>query len=122
MIAHVIAAFIGIWLMVAPAVLGYGDPAQTNDRIIGPVVATFAIVAWWEATRNVRWANIPLGGWMVLAPLILGYGATAPIVNSIAAGLLIVALSFVRGEVKKPYGGGWRSLFRDNPPHERAMK
>ena len=63
--AQVVNAALGIWLMVAPAVLGYGAPAQANDRIIGPVVATFAIVSWWEATRSVRFWQLPFAAWLL---------------------------------------------------------
>ena len=92
--------------MAAPAVLGYDDPAQANDRIFGPVIATFAVISWWEATRNIRWANIPLGIWLVLAPWILGYGETSALVNSMAVGVVVLGLSFVRGTVTQHFGGG----------------
>ena len=120
--AQFINAALGIWLMAAPAVLGYGTPARTNDRILGPVIATFAIIAWWEATRGVARFNLPLGGWLLLAPWILGYGATAPIVNSLAVGLLVLGLATVRGTVKKRYGGGWSALWKKDALHEREAR
>lgn len=110
--AQIINAALGIWLMAAPAVLAYGDPAQTNDRIVGPIAATFAIVAWWEATRSTRWINLPIGLWLVLAPWILGYDQTATIVNSTVVGLVLAACSLVRGNIEKRYGGGWAAIFR----------
>lgn len=119
MLAHVFTALLGIWLMAAPAVLGYAPPAQTNDRIVGPVIATFAIVAWWEATRNVRWVNVPLGLWLVAAPWVLGYDETTIVVHSMLVGLAVAGLSLVRGKVEKRYGGGWRALFRSEPLHVR---
>lgn len=118
--AQFVNAVLGIWLMAAPAVLGYGSPAQTNDRIIGPVVATFAVVAWWEATRPVRRFNIPLGLWMLIAPWVLGYSEASVIVNSLAAGVLITGLSFVRGRVEGRYGGGWSALWRSAPSPDQA--
>ncbi len=110
--AQVLNAAIGIWLMAAPAVLRYGDPAQANDRIVGPVAATFAIVAWWEATRSVRWANVPLGLWLLAAPWVLGYDATAATVNGVAAGLLLIVLATVEGKIENRFGGGWAALKR----------
>ncbi|MGH7966442.1 MAG: SPW repeat domain-containing protein, partial [Candidatus Binatia bacterium] len=41
---------LGVWLMVAPAVFGYVGTASTNDRIVGPLVASFAMIALSEAT------------------------------------------------------------------------
>ena len=117
--AQVINAVVGVWLMAAPAVLQYGPPGSTNDRIIGPVIATFAIVSWWEATRPVRRFNIPLGLWLLLAPWVLGYEGTATIANSLIAGALVTGLSFVRGTVEGRYGGGWSTLWRSNTLHER---
>lgn len=109
--AQVINAALGIWLVVAPAVLGYGAPARTNDRIFGPVIATFAVIACWEATRPVgRW-NVPLGVWLLLAPWVLDYSVTAAIVNSLAVGALVTGLGFVRGTVTGRYGGGWSVLW-----------
>lgn len=119
MVAQIFVAMGGLWLMAAPAVLGYGDPAQTNDQIIGPVVVTFAVVSWWEATRNARWANAPLGIWLILAPFILAYEGPTSVVNSVVSGAAITLLSLVRGRVEKTYGGGWRSLFQPDPPHDR---
>ena len=113
--AQILNAILGIWLMAAPAILRYGDPAQTNDRIVGPIAATFAIVAWWEATRSTRWVNLPIGVWLVLAPWVLGYDATAAIVNSMLVGLVMAACATVRGKVEKRYGGGWRAAFRSAP-------
>jgi hypothetical protein len=48
--AQLINALLGMWLMAAPAVLGYIGPARTNDRIIGPLAAGAALIAIWETT------------------------------------------------------------------------
>lgn len=114
--AQIVNAILGIWLMAAPAVLAYGAPAQTNDRIVGPVAATFAIVACWEATRGVGRLNLLSGLWLLLAPWILGYEATAALANSMAVGALMGALSFVQGSIEHRYGGGWKALFQHEPP------
>jgi hypothetical protein len=110
--ARIVNTAAGLWLMAAPAVLGYGDPAQFNDRIAGPLAVTCAFVAIWEATRPLRRVNLVIGAWLLLAPFVLGYGATAPIVNSIAVGVVMIACSFVKGTVENRYGGGWSMLWR----------
>lgn len=37
-------AVLGVWLIVAPFILGYGNPARTNDIIVGIVIAVLG--AW----------------------------------------------------------------------------
>jgi hypothetical protein len=109
--AQLVNVALGVWLMAAPSVLGYGDPARTNDWVVGPLAATFACIALWQATRAVRWWNVPLGAWMIVAPIVLGY-LTQPFVHSVVAGVVLIAMSCVRGELRKSFGGGWRALWR----------
>jgi hypothetical protein len=98
--------------MAAPAVFGYSAPAAHNDRILGPVIATFAIISWWEATRPVARWNLPIGLWLLLAPWVLGYGTTAATLNSLAVGVLVAGLALVQGEYDPgKYGGGWSVLW-----------
>ena len=110
--ARLVNTAAGLWLMAAPAVLGYAGAAQVNDRIAGPLAVTCAFVAIWEATRPLRRVNTVIGGWLLLAPWVLGYGATAPIVNSLVVGVVLVACSLAKGTVEKGYGGGWSMLWR----------
>lgn len=117
--AQIVNTVLGLWLMAAPAVLRYGSPAQTNDRILGPVIATFAVVACWEATRSVRLWNIPLGAWLLLAPWVLDYDSMIAVLNSLAVGALVIGFSLERGTVAKRYGGGWSALWRSDTLHER---
>lgn len=116
--ARILNAALGIWLMAAPAVLGYAAPAETNDRIVGPVIATFAIIAIAGATRPVRRVNTVAGAWLLVAPWILGYGATAPTVNNMVVGAVVVAASLVKGTVKDEFAGGWSSLWRKGELHD----
>jgi hypothetical protein len=108
--ARIVTVGAGVWLMAAPAVIGYGDPAETNDRIIGPIAAAFAFVACWEVVAAMRWPTVPLGAWLVVAPAILGYDDTLAWVSSIASGAIIAAAGFVGHDVRDHFGGGWRSV------------
>jgi len=109
--AQILNVLLGLWLMAAPAVLGYAGPAAVNDYIVGPLAASFATVALWEATRPLRWANLALGLWLLIAPWVLGYGWTA-LANSTLVGVLLMAFSFVSGQLQHRFGGGWASLWR----------
>lgn len=109
--AQILNTLIGIWLMASPAILGYSDAGAKSNYIIGPVVATIAMIACWEATRGLRTFNIPLGLWLLVAPIILGYPDPFPIMNDMACGSIIIALALVKGKIKGSYGGGWKVLW-----------
>jgi hypothetical protein len=111
--AQILATALGVWLMAAPEVLDYDKTARINDWIVGPLVATFACVAIWEATRSCRWANVFLGLWLVAAPWALGYDGL-PTLHSTCAGLVLIALSAIEGKRQHALGGGWSALWRGN--------
>jgi hypothetical protein len=108
-----IASFVlGLWLMAAPAVLDYADPARTNDHVMGPIATGFAFIAIWQLMRPLRWIGLVVGAWLLAAPWILGYGL-APTINSLVVGLLLVVLAFLGAKTSKRFGGGWASLLRN---------
>lgn len=117
--AQVINAILGLWLMAAPGIFGFGGTPADNDHIIGPVIATFSIIAWWECTSSIRKLNIPLGAWLLLAPWILGYDVTVATVNDMAVGVLVIGLSLIKRDIEGSYGGGWDSLWKADTLHER---
>lgn len=107
---QLINMMIGLWLMAAPSVIGYGRPAATSDHIVGPLVATFACIAIWEATRGLRWVNLPLGIWAAIAPLLLG--APSPgIASGVLCGMLIAWLATRGGAIQHRFDGGWSMLW-----------
>lgn len=113
--AQMAAAVVGLWLMASPSVLGFEDAARTNTLIAGPIAVSMAVIAIWEIGRELRWVNVAIGAWLLASPLILGYD-TEPLVNSMVAGALLAGLSLLRGAVSGKYGGGWKSLIRDEDP------
>ena len=110
--ARIIVALNGIWLMVAPAVLGYGGAAATSDRIAGPVAASIAIVAMSHVMRPLRRVNTLVGIWIALAPLLLDHAGAAT-VNAVVVGASIIALSLFGPDYKDEFGGGWSSLWKE---------
>ncbi len=121
MMARLVAVAVGVWLVAAPAALGYDDPAAPNDRIVGPLIASLAFVAAWEVGRPLRWVTLPLGLWMIVAPLALGYDDATAVLNSLASGLVVAATAPIQGRRQRAFGGGWPSLIgrRDAPPSPR---
>ena len=105
---------LGLWLMAAPAVLGYGRPAATMDHIVGPLIATFACIALWEATRSVRWTNLPLGLSLLVAPWLLG-GPVEAKINSVIIGMLVAVLSCLGRSIRHRFDGGWAMLWERSP-------
>lgn len=110
MIARVPAIVAGVWLMFAPAVLGYGDPAAVNDRIFGPVAASVAFVALWPVVRELRWLNVPVALWLFLAPVVLTYDDVAAVVSTELVAL-VLAVTTPLGPSDERFGGGWSSLW-----------
>ena len=104
------SAALGIWLMTAPAVLGYGAFGATLARIVGPLVFTFAIVAINEATRSVRWANAGLAV-LLLVGILFDHSATSALNHALVAGALAI-LSRIPGPRRHRLGGGWAALRR----------
>ncbi len=98
--------------MASPSILGFNHQATDNDHIVGPIIASFAIISWWEATRVVRLYNLPLGAWLLLAPWVLGYQATTPIINDMLVGALVISFSLVEGKITDEYGGGWSAIWQ----------
>lgn len=112
--AHGISALVGLWLMVAPALIGtFSETASANNRIFGPIVVAIGVIALWEVMRSVRFGNTLIGIWMLIACLVLGYQDAALISNALSA-VIIIALSLVRGEHDPlKFGGGWKALWDD---------
>jgi hypothetical protein len=115
--AAIINILIGLWLMICPYLFQFDKTASNNSYIAGTLIITFAIIALWEVNRSARFLTMMAGGWMILSPFILNLESMTEIWLTILSGILTAAFSFVRGEIKGNYGGGWRSLFKKDPAH-----
>jgi hypothetical protein len=109
-IARLVAVIAGLWLMFAPAVLDYGDPAQSNDRIFGPIAAAASFVALWEIARALRWATLPIGIWLIVSPWVLGYDTGAATTSTIGVGIVLTVTTFFGAEVSSRFDGGWMTV------------
>lgn len=95
---------LGLWLMLAPAVLGSSAPAAHSDHLLGALMVTVAMIALADVGRAVRFVNALLGAWVMVSPWLLE-GATASAVwNDAVVGALVIVLSFPRGRVGESYG------------------
>ena len=89
----------GLWLIIAPFVLGYSAIAEAawNDIIIG--VAVVLLAGSRELGRGYRvawpsWINTALGLWLIIAPFVLGYSFVENAVrNDVILGIIIAVLA-----------------------------
>lgn len=109
-VGQIAGVVVGIWLMVAPAVLGYaGSQAGDLHRVVGPVAASLALIAAWEATAGLRWANLALSVVLVGAPLFIHHSPGPGLVVVLSGTALGVATPF-GGVRTRRIGGGWAAL------------
>lgn len=113
--ARMVAASLGLWMMAAPSIYEHSEVASAIARILGPLIATVAIVAITESTRPLRHANLVLGIAISVSIPIAGAGVGA-IVNAVSVGVAVALLSRVRGALEHELGGGWRAIWRPPRP------
>ena len=110
--AQIVALIGGLWLMAAPAVLGYVDTtAEDLQRTVGPLVAAFGGIALWAVTRDLRWVNLPLVAIVAAGPLFGGHPGAATIVALVTAALIAATTPF-GGPDPQRRGRGWRGMLR----------
>jgi hypothetical protein len=97
--------------MAAPGVLGYAGAVAVNHLIVGPLVASTAIIASSEVTRGLRWVNLALGAWLIVSAGLVGDSGIGSLTGFIA-GAFVAAASLLGGAVDGRYGGGWSALWR----------
>ena len=97
---------IGIWLTFTRLTFGNSGAMTNSDHVTGLLIVTFAIIAFAEVARAVRFLIVPAGLWLVVAPWVLD-GAGSPLAQwaGVATGLVVVALSIPRGSIRNSYGG-----------------
>jgi hypothetical protein len=89
---------LGVWLMFTRLALGAEGALADSDHLAGSAILTIAVCATAEVTRWLRWLNLPAGAWLLLAPWLLGGDAPlAAVVNDVAVGLAVIALSLPHG-------------------------
>lgn len=100
--------------MVAPGYFNFEVAEANNHYITGPLVVTFAVIALWDVNRSARFVNLAAGVWLVLSSIVLPYASDAATWNSIMSGVLLIMFSSLKGRITHQYGGGWKSLFKND--------
>ena len=99
-----VAAALGLWLMAAPSIVDSGGNAAHSDHLVGALVVSFAIMAWADVGRALRFVNILLGAWIAVAPWLLDGATTGAVVSDLVVGIALILLSLPRGPVGERYG------------------
>ena len=102
---------LGVWLMLAPSVLGTAGAAAHSVHLVGALIVTTAVIALADVGRAMRFLNIALGAWVIAAPWILAGATPASRWSDAIAGALVIVLSLARGPVVERYGG-WQRYIR----------
>ncbi len=95
-------AGIGVWLVLAPFVLGYSalQGPLWNDIITGVIIAALAMIRFGSPLGSVwaSWTNAGIGAWLVIAPFVLGGYVVPATWNDIVTGVLVVILAVVSAQ------------------------
>lgn len=114
--AQIINALIGLAIMISPGLFQFTQTEANYNHILGPLVIAFAVISFWECNRNARLFNMITGACLIVAPFIFGFRSDALWLD-VVGGILLILLSLVKGKITQKFGGGWRSLFMNNPLH-----
>ena len=106
---RIVNILIGLWLVVAPAILRIDREAAVVLYIIGPLVTSVAIISMIESVQNFRYVNIVFAICLMFSLLFLE-ADRGLVISNLICGFAITGCALVRGKVKKRFGGGWRSL------------
>lgn len=92
----------GVWLFVAPWVLGFADlpAAAWNCWMMGVVVAAVSVAALIQFVRWEEWINAGIGLWLLVSPWLLGFAGAdqaAALWNHVISGLIIGVLALWEG-------------------------
>jgi len=99
-----VAAALGLWLMAAPSIVDSAGNAAHSDHLVGALVVSFAIMAWADVGRALRFVNVLFGAWIALAPWLLDGATTGAVVSDLVVGIALILLSLPRGPVGERYG------------------
>ncbi|MBI0398111.1 vitamin K epoxide reductase family protein [Cyclobacterium marinum] len=101
-----ISTVLGIWLMASPTVFGIGieTPFADLNHLGGALAIVFAVMAMAEVLRSLRYLNVLLGLILAVMPWFIEDVNIVFTLSTSLTGLLIMVLSFAKGEITEKYG------------------
>lgn len=107
----IVSAAIGGWLLALPEVYHLSEQAAVACWIVGALSITFAVSAFAEVCRVVRYLNIPLGVFLASIPVWLSGVSTLATVNLMVMAISLVVLALPKGVIHHQYGS-WNRFIR----------
>lgn len=89
---------LGLWLIVAPFLLGAPTADLWNDVIVGGLIAVLAGYNWYRTTQGEEVStsgaalNSLLGLWLIAAPFVFGVSG-ALLWNDVIVGIIVASLA-----------------------------
>jgi uncharacterized membrane protein len=99
-------ACLGIWLTVAPPVLGLAGPARSLEQVAGPIIATLAVVAASDVARPLRWMTFVVAILFAAISIVPPFFSIAGTANILIVLLVLAKLTFATSAPATPYGFG----------------
>ncbi len=103
-------AAVGALLMLTRLLFGTEGAGADSDHLVGALAFTFAVLAFAEIARPLRFGGALLGAWAVLAPFLLGGYSLGGAAFTLLAGIALILLSLPRGRIVHRYGEWSRSI------------
>lgn len=87
---------LGVWLLIAPATLGYPDAALTwSDIASGALLIVFALASFYGRRWWAPYASTLVGTWLIFAPLVFWAPDAASYANDTLVGALIIGFALL---------------------------
>jgi hypothetical protein len=89
----VASLLLGVWLVLSPFALGFGDAAAWITVVLGGAVVLFAIEGLLIPSYLEEWGEILIGLALLVAPWAVGYTSAAATSSSMITGVLVIVLA-----------------------------
>ena len=86
----------GVWLLVAPWVLGFAQSTTptANSTLVGMALMATALGATFVPRAWEEWTEVALGAWLVISPWVLGFASLQrPMMNAVVVGIAVLVLA-----------------------------
>jgi nucleoside-diphosphate-sugar epimerase len=95
--AHLVVAFLGVWLVFSPSALGYAEEAAmaASDIASGLLITVFGALSLSKRFGWAQWANVFVGTWLLFAPLLFWTASPAAYTNDTLVGTLVISLAIL---------------------------
>jgi hypothetical protein len=96
---------LGLWFMASPGIFGYTGGVADSNHLVGAIIVSISIIAMSEVVRIGRFLNILCALWLIMALWIFGNPGGAVLWTQLAAGILLILVTFKKGIIKDEHGG-----------------